>query len=391
MRVLAPVLAAHFLAAFAALGMPLFLPRVLADLAPHAPAWLTGALYVLPASCTALTAPAWGRLADRFGRKLSLQRAQTGLAFGFVLAGFAPDLAWFTVALVIQGGCGGSLAAANAYLATQWQAGEGRPGLVRALDWTQFSARLALVTAPFALGLAVGSVRAQTMYRVLAWLPLVALLLTTGLPADTAARRRPARKQSPGASVWWRWRYLLAVQGLFCFALVVTFPYFLPYCAHLGVNRAWLAGLLFSLPHLVYLAALPWWRGVNCAPRRALVAGLTLFTGACLLQALISAPLWIAPARVLMGLGMLQTLSGLNRMLGQCAGDAGAGHLFGVFDACGKGAGACAGVAAGLLASRVDVSSPFTAGALAALAAATMAACLMQTEPRNLHVQPSDT
>lgn len=391
MRVLAPVLAAHFLAAFAALGMPLFLPRVLADLAPHAPAWLTGVLYVLPASCTAMTAPAWGRLADRYGRRLSLQRAQAGLAFGFVLAGFAPNLAWFIVALVVQGGCGGSLAAANAYLAAQWKAGEGRAGLARALDWTQFSARLALVISPIVLGLAIGTAHAQAMYRLLAWLPLGALLLTLNLPADSAAWRKPAAALYPAIVLWRRWRHLLAVQSLFCFALVVTFPYFLPYCAHLGVGRDWLAGLLFSLPHLVYLAALPCWRGATWTPRRALVTGLALFMGACLLQVMITSPTWLAPARLAMGLGMLLTLGGLNRSLGQCAGDAGAGHLFGVFDACGKGAGACAGIVAGLLASRLDVSAPFAAGALGALAAATVAACLMTPEPRILHVQPSDT
>src|SRR5262245_45008427 len=150
MRVLGPVLFAHYLAAFTALGMPLFMPRVLAVLAPGSPAWLVGALYVLPTVCTALTSTAWGRWADRHGRRLSLMRAQAGLAFGFLLAGYAPDLGWFIVALVIQGTFGGSLAAANAYLSTQSTDGT----LSRALDWTQYSARLAMVTAPVVLGLA---------------------------------------------------------------------------------------------------------------------------------------------------------------------------------------------------------------------------------------------
>ncbi|WXF82642.1 hypothetical protein WDV90_14555 [Xanthomonas translucens pv. undulosa] len=60
MRVLRSVLAAHYLAAFTALGMPLFMPRVLAQLAPHSPEWLVGVLYVLPTICTALTAATWG-------------------------------------------------------------------------------------------------------------------------------------------------------------------------------------------------------------------------------------------------------------------------------------------------------------------------------------------
>jgi len=163
MRTLASVLAAHYLAAFTALGMPVFMPRVLEGLAPGAPDWLSGLLYVLPTVCTALTATAWGRLADRYGRKLSLMRAQAGLVLGFLMAGFAPNLAWFVCALIVQGTCGGSLAAANAYLATQAQG----QSLTRALDWTQFSARLAMVTAPALLGLATGLGLAQTLYRYL--------------------------------------------------------------------------------------------------------------------------------------------------------------------------------------------------------------------------------
>lgn len=59
-RILGPVLAAHYLAAFTALGMPLFLPQVLAELAPSAAVGWSGVLYVLPTLCTALTASSWG-------------------------------------------------------------------------------------------------------------------------------------------------------------------------------------------------------------------------------------------------------------------------------------------------------------------------------------------
>ena len=173
MRVIGPVLVAHYLAAFTALGMPVFMPRVLAELAPGAPTWLAGVLYVLPTLCTALTATTWGRLADRYGRRLSLLRAQMGLALGFTLAGFAPDIAWFVVALVIQGSCGGSLAAANAYLSTQFAKEPGRGSLARALDWTQFSARLAMVSAPALLGVAMAWVahRSSTaIWRCFRWL-----------------------------------------------------------------------------------------------------------------------------------------------------------------------------------------------------------------------------
>ncbi|TWR41388.1 MFS transporter, partial [Xanthomonas vasicola] len=268
-RILGPVLAAHYLAAFTALGMPLFLPQVLAELAPSAAVGWSGVLYVLPTLCTALTASTWGRLADRYGRKRSLLRAQLGLALGFAIAGFAPSLTWLVIGLIVQGTCGGSLAAANAYLASQPHAGP----LARALDWTQYSARLAMVSAPALLGLAIALGPAQSLYRALALLPLIAFALTWRLPPDQPAARAQAAgkpstssKHAASSPVSMRtitaplWPALLLAQFLFCFAMVVTFPYFIPYALARGAGHDALAGLLYSLPHLVYLVVLPWWR-----------------------------------------------------------------------------------------------------------------------------------
>jgi len=391
MRVLGPVLTAHYLAAFTALGMPVFMPRVLEQLAPHAPSWLAGALYVLPTICTALTATTWGRLADRYGRKLSLLRAQAGLALGFVLAGFAPNLAWFMLALIIQGTCGGSLAAANAYLSTQFNAGHTQTTLARALDWTQFSARLAMVTAPALLGIATGWGLAQELYRYLALLPLLAFVVTLTLPTDSVATpTSSSQKSALPERAWQSWSGLLTVQFLFYFAMVVTFPYFIPYSEHLGIGHDSAAGVLYSLPHLVYLIALPWWRGSALAPQRPLLIGLCLFSIACLAQAWMSEPLWLAPARCLYGAGMLLAIGGLNRALGARAGGSAAGRIFGLFDACGKWAGACGGLMAGALVQRFGLSTPFVAATLAGLAAACTAAYVFRSQKRQLYVPASD-
>jgi MFS family permease len=391
MRVLGPVLTAHYLAAFTALGMPVFMPRVLEQLAPHAPSWLAGALYVLPTICTALTATTWGRLADRYGRKLSLLRAQAGLALGFVLAGFAPNLAWFMLALIIQGTCGGSLAAANAYLSTQFSAGRTQTTLARALDWTQFSARLAMVTAPALLGIATGWGLAQELYRYLALLPLLAFAVTLTLPTDSVATPSSSSQNSAlPERAWQSWSGLLTVQFLFYFAMVVTFPYFIPYSEQLGIGHDSAAGVLYSLPHLVYLIALPWWRGSALAPQRPLLIGLCLFSIACLAQAWMSEPLWLAPARCLYGAGMLLAIGGLNRALGARAGGSTAGRIFGLFDACGKWAGACGGLMAGALVQRFGLSTPFVAATLAGLAAACTAAYVFRPQKRQLYVPASD-
>ena len=56
------VLLCHFIAAFSALGMPLFLPMVLPTLGAHIDANWAGALFILPTFCTALAARFWGSL-----------------------------------------------------------------------------------------------------------------------------------------------------------------------------------------------------------------------------------------------------------------------------------------------------------------------------------------
>jgi len=390
MRVLGSVLTAHYLAAFTALGLPVFMPRVLAELAPAAPDWWIGVLYVLPTVCTALTAAAWGRFADLYGRKLSLMRAQLGLVLGFTLAGFAPNLWVFVLGLIVQGTCGGSMAAANAYLSTQSRGAT----LSRSLDWTQFSARLAMVTAPVLLGLMTGAGLALELYRYLAALPALALAITWWLPADVIVAKPEASHTASALAPAGDRRELfglLGVQFLFCFSMVVTFPYFIPYAEQLGVGNDGLAGLFYSLPHLVYLLALPWLRSRSTAPRWRLFCGLSLLAMACLAHGLLVGATWLSPVRVLYGVGMLLTFNGLNRALSAFASGRSAGRMFGTFDACGKWAGALAGLGAGLLVHRYGLSMPFFVAALASALALATAVRVFRPIERQSYVAASDT
>ncbi len=374
-RLTASVLLGHYLSAFTALGAPLFLPRILADLNAPAPTWSIGVLYVLPTLCTALAAPVWGRLADRHGCRLSLLRAHAGLAAGFLLAGFSPNLAVFTLALVVQGTFGGAMAASNAYLATQL-AGE---GLARALNLTQYSARLALLTGPVLVGLLASAGLGLEIYRYLAWLPLAAFVLVLPLPVDAPRTEAPAADGTRGGGeLPADLLRLLAVQFLFSFAMVVTFPYFVPYGEDLGLANDALIGLLYSLPHLVYLLALPW---VQRRGGPLLAMGLAVLALANLLQFLrLPAELLVA-LRLLSGLGMLLGFVGLHRCLAERRKRAGAGRLFGWFDASGKWAGSAAGLVAGLAVQLHGAAMPFLIASLAALAALAVATPLYARSP----------
>jgi hypothetical protein len=168
---------------------------------------------------------------------------------------------------------------------------------------------------------------------------------------------------------------LLAIQFLFCFAMVVTFPYFLPYSEHLGVSDDGLAGLFYSLPHLVYLVAMPWLRRASSSPTPLLV-GLGVLALACAGHAALSVATWLPLMRVAYGVGMLLAFVGLNRAMAAHAREGAAGRMFGRFDACGKWAGALGGVTAGSLVTRYGLAMPFVAAAATAGTALLVAAAV---------------
>ena len=371
-RLIASVLLGHYLSAFTALGIPLYLPRILADLAPDTPGWAIGVLFVLPTLCTALAAPIWGRWADRNGCRISLLRAHAGLFAGFLLAGFSPNLAVFVLALIIQGTFGGAMAASNAYLSTQLKGAQ----LSRALNWTQYSARLALISGPILLGLLTSRGLGLSLYSYLAWLPLLAFVLVLALPNDKPRHALDSKKPEALGELPADMTRLLAVQFLFSFSMVVTFPYFMPFGEQLGIGNDTLIGVLYSLPHVVYLLALPW---VHKHQGNLLLPGLALLAISNALQFWsVQAELLFA-LRLLSGAGMLLSFVGLHRCLSQRSRQGSAGRLFGWFDSSGKWAGTAAGVTAAVVSQACGIASPFLVACLAALAAMVIARPLLMT------------
>jgi MFS family permease len=382
-RVLFAVLACHFLAAFTVLGMPLYLPVLFTDLGlpPNSP-WI-GFVFAWPTLLTALSGPLWGKVADRFGRRFSLIRALAGLSIAFVWVGVSSSVPELVMALTLQGLMGGTLAAANSYLATTMP----RETLSTTLNWTQFSARMALVTAPLVLAVGIQYFKLQHLYIVLATLPMLGALYACTLPNDP----RPGRStgvisdtKSGNKTTPVQYASALAVcslQALFCFAMVVTFPYFLPYAAP-GISSTTAIALLYVLPHLVYLLLqpllkkrLPNW-AFNCH-----LSMLTLAIAACV-QWQFNSGLALAAARVLFGVGIWLGYHGIHQLVAKSFQASRAGTWFGSLDSVGKLAGVAAGIAAGFAVNHLDLASPFLLSAVASLAAMPLVHHIQKTGSR---------
>ena len=95
-----------------------FLPLYVAELGVSDPAAIarwSGVAYGATFFTAALTAPLWGRLADRYGRKLMLMRASLGMAIAMALIGMA-STPWELVALRLLAGLLGGYASGSTIL-----------------------------------------------------------------------------------------------------------------------------------------------------------------------------------------------------------------------------------------------------------------------------------
>lgn len=369
------VLLCHFTAALVALGMPPFFGLILSDaFAVKGTQWV-GWFYVIPTVCAALAAPLWGKAADRWGRRWSLLRAQLGLALGFALAGLAPEVWIFLGALVLQGFLGGTFAASSAYLSTSLKGGD----LSRGLNWMQGSARAAMVLAPVLFGALISVFPAQDIYLYLALLPiLAALLLGFATSADRpkpdavasgeTASEQPTRTAPTPPKEWQR---LWAVQFAFSFSMVATFPYFIPWVQQEAGIDALRAGMLYSLPHLVYLIALwaPFGKKVVWGNKTGLAVGFLLMALSYAGQAWSDSLAGLAVWRVVMGVGMTLGFFVLHGWIAQLTRTDCAGRTFGALDSIGKWAGVAAGLAAGVLSGPAGLSAPLWMGAAVLLGA----------------------
>ncbi|MET8978436.1 MFS transporter [Streptomyces sp. NPDC004539] len=358
----------YFVASFAALGLPPYLTEILPELGDRQARW-AGVLYVVPTVFGALGAPLWGRLADRFGRKRLLLRAQLGLTLSFLLAGWADSLLTFTLALVLQGILGGTFAASNGYLGAALEG----PALSRALTLMQGSARAALVAAPIVVGSLSGWLSPHRQYALLAVLPLTAAVLLALLPEPergqpAAQRAESGVEHTPLVSL----RTLYTLECAFVFSTVISFPYLISLVDERvpGTSSA-LSGVLFALPHLCYLvAALPVHSVFRDRPLAGLALGFVLIALGLAGHGVAGSLASLILARLVLGAGLTLGLVCLSVLAADCARGRAPGGMFGSLEFFSKAGAVAAGVAAAAGSARYGPAAPvLTGGAAAAVTA----------------------
>ncbi|MBP2406209.1 MFS transporter [Streptomyces syringium] len=391
------VAACYFVASFAALGLPPYLTRILPELGDSEAKW-AGLLYIVPTVFGAIGAPLWGRLADKYGRKRLLLRAQLGLAVSFLFAGWAESLPAFTAALVLQGILGGTFAASNGYLAA---ALDGRQ-LSWALTLMQGSARLALVAAPILVGTLSPWVSPHRQYALLAVLPLAAAVMLAALPepvrADEAAAEgsepdntgpnddangaphgAEAPRQAPAPTSL---RTLYLLEFSFVLATVVSYPYLIDLVEKRlpGLGSA-ASGVLFALPHVCYLLlARPVHTAVAHRPRLGAAAGFGCVAVALAGHWGAESPASFVVLRLVLGAGMTLGLVSLSALAADACRGRRPGRMFGSLEFISKAGAVAAGAVAAASNGVWGPAAPVVAGsAVAALTVLASTPTLLRT------------
>jgi MFS family permease len=374
-RAVTVTVAGHFGAAFAALCMPPFYAQILQSsfAAQGASAALAGWYFTLPTLAAAVANPAWGRLADRIGRRASLMRAHGGLCISFIVTGLARTPLEFALGLTLQGLLGGTFSASNAYLAEQLPPAR----LATLLGVMQASARTALFAGPALIGMMSERADLLQLFLYLALFPGVACVVLYLLPDAGVRAPRPASVQPSATAAiapatadaagrcGLSAASLYRLQALFAIGTVLSYPYFVSDLAQRLQIGAATAGLLFGLPHALFLLlAWPLGRQLGFANARAALGWYAALTGAgMLLQALAGALPALLAGRVLMGIGMTGAYLAINTLAAATSTAAQAGRHFGSLEGANKWGAVGAGLLASLLAPSLGYAAPLWLGA----------------------------
>lgn len=79
--------------------------------------FVVGLLFATFSLCQLLSAPLWGNISDRIGRKFVLITSQIGATIGWTMLAFSSNITWIFVARIVEGVSGGNIGITQAYVA----------------------------------------------------------------------------------------------------------------------------------------------------------------------------------------------------------------------------------------------------------------------------------
>jgi DHA1 family tetracycline resistance protein-like MFS transporter len=337
-----------------------------------------------------LTAPIWGRLSDRVGRRPVLMISMAAAALAYLWLGFADALWMVFAARALAGACAGNIAAANAYVADVTPP-EGRAkgmGMIGAAFGLGFIIGPALGGVVAGNNLATANLRAPGLIAcalsVTALLGVV-FLLKESLPEGAATRPRRSRitalRDALGRAVLAR---LLAIFFLTILAFAgMESTFALWAMAQLGWGPAQ-TGYLFAYVGLLSAVMQGGLIGRLTAlfgEEKLLIAGLaSIAAGLLVLPLSRDLPLLlVATSGLALGMGAMQP--SLNSLISRRAGATEQGEVMGVAQSVGSLSRVLGPLLAGALFAGFGRESPYLCGTVLVVAAALIGWRLPPPDP----------
>ncbi|QQC65672.1 MFS transporter [Paraburkholderia ginsengisoli] len=318
--------------------LPLYVQQLGVSSAKAAVQW-SGIAFGATFLAAALVSPLWGRMADRYGRKLILVRASLGMAIVMSLLGLAQNV-WQLVALrFLAGLVGGYASGATVMIATQTP--RGRTGW--ALGTLASGVMAGNLVGPLVGGALPPLIGIRNTFFIAGAMIFCAFIATTLLIKEQPVTRAAAKSRAAGADTATGWasvpdlRPVLAMlftAGLLMFANMSIEPIITVYVSQLvhdARHVTLVSGFVMSASALGSVLAAS--RVGRLADRigapSVIIACLAVCAALLVPQAFVTSGMQLVVLRFLMGLALAGLLPCITSVIRHSVPDRSAGYILG--------------------------------------------------------------
>lgn len=365
-----------------------FLPLYVAELGSSthlSVEFLAGMVYSAQAFAMMIASPFWGAVADRYGRKLMLERAMFGGAVILLLMAFVTSAEQLVLLRTIQGLITGTIAAANALVAA-----------VVPRRQTGYAMGLIQVGsgAGVAFGPMIGGVTADvlgysaTFYITAAMLVFAGILVWLGVeehfdPEETGGQRQVSFKDewrhvftSPGVTTTFSLRFMSQLGSMMIIPILPLFvPTVLADASRLNTFTGLVIGVSSATTTVsaVYLGRL----GDQTGHRRIVISSALLAAFLYGIQSLVTAGWQLLVLQALVGIAMGGIIPAISALLANLTTTGEAGAVYGLDNSINAAGRSVAPLLGSLVAAWFSLRATFTATGLIFLATSAAGALLL--------------
>ena len=351
----------------AGLGMLVpFLPLYVKELGvvgPKAQAIWSGIIYAAAYFFTALLAPLWGTISDKYGRKPLILRTTFGIGVIALLMSFVTNIYQLLGLRILHGICGGTLPAFIALVSRQLP--EEKTG--QGLGTMQTALMAGSLVGPFMGGVLSDWVGYRNVLLVISFLTILAGVTT--LLFIHEPKRDPDRARS---AVLDNIKLVASNNNLrmVCIVILVTqfsifivqpiLPLFIA-SLHGKSNSASMVGLVFSVTGLATMLFAPYWgRSGDKKGHRNVLSWCLLFNGIAFFpQALVTSVYQLLPLRAVIGFFVAGIEPSTQSMIVKNTNDSQRGGILGITHSVRLGGQALGPLVGGALGALFGYRVPF--------------------------------